>query len=438
MLNLIHFYISSENFEFNLNEVEGSFENIKSFLGIGSKKHLKSWNNLTGTNKKLEGLEVVSLDDEANDLQDIRQELVNKFLFHKFKSEKLFPFNLISKMRAIVIKDKFLKSIDELLVSDDVPEPVLEKGHVLVEVHAISLNFLDILMVQGKYQIKPPFPFIPGVEFAGTVLKAHSDTPTSELHHFKPGDRVFGTANGTFSERVSTPSSSLLPIPAAMSFEEAAGLYITYPTSYAALVLRANLRKGEWCLVHAGAGGVGVAAVQIAKVLGANVIATGGSDDKLAVALRNGADYVINYKQKNWLDQVKKFTGGHGVDVVYDPVGLIEESMKCIAWNGRLLVIGFAGGNIEKVAMNRVLLKNCTIMGVYWNSYEKFAKDTFSRVWDALFHLFRGGMLRPIIYHQVYDGLEFVKDGLKALEGRHTYGKIVIRLKEGKDQVSYN
>ncbi|KAG1487379.1 hypothetical protein G6F45_012282 [Rhizopus arrhizus] len=218
-------------------------------------------------------------------------------------------------MKAIVV-EKWLKGPEELVVHDNytVPEPA--KGELQIQVKAAGLNFFDILMIQGKYQIKPPFPFVPGGEFSGIVLK-------STVPQFKAGDRVFGAGNA-FAEVVNVLASSVLPIPKNFNFEQAAGLYITYPTSYAALVLRANLKAGEYCLIHAAAGGVGIAAVQIAKALGAKVIATAGTPEKLEIAKRSGADYVINYRDKDWPDQVKKVTNGHGADVVYDPVGLAE------------------------------------------------------------------------------------------------------------------
>ncbi|CAG8535948.1 10012_t:CDS:2 [Ambispora gerdemannii] len=331
-------------------------------------------------------------------------------------------------MRAIAI-NKWLENVDEISVSDNVPEPELVKGQVLVQIKAIGLNFFEILEVQGKYQQKFPFPFIPGAEFSGVIIKIHPETKNRKL---KIGDRVFGQARGTYAERVAVQATNLHPILDGMSFEDAAGLFITYPTSYAALVLRAQLKRNEWCLVHAGAGGVGIAAVQVAKALGAKVIATGGSIEKLAVASQNGADYVINYRDKDWTRQVKKITGDHGVDVVFDPVGLIEESMKCIAWNGRLVVIGFVSGKIEKISMNRVLLKNCAILGLFWGAHYEYAEETVPVVWDALLHLFRTGRLRPVVYPKVFDGLENVKEGLKALEGRQTFGKVVVRQNSSK------
>ncbi|ORX97592.1 alcohol dehydrogenase [Basidiobolus meristosporus CBS 931.73] len=325
-------------------------------------------------------------------------------------------------MRAIVVKDKWLDSVEQLQVLEDVPEPKPKAGQVLVEVKAAGANFFDILMVQGKYQIKPPFPFVPGSEFAGVVIEAHPS-----VTQYKKGDRVFGSTLGCYAEKAVAPVASTHKIPEGMSFEEAAGLFITYPTSYAALVLRANLQKDEVCLVHAGAGGVGVAAIQIAKALGAEVIATAGSSEKLEVAKANGADYCINYREdKNWPETVKKITKGKGANVVFDPVGLIEVSMKCVAWNGRIVVVGFAAGKIEKVAVNRILLKNIAVMGVHWGAYTKYQPEQIQPVWDSLFKLFADRKLKPVVYKTVYHGLEKVQGALTDISERKTYGKVVV------------
>ncbi|KAK9703947.1 hypothetical protein K7432_010478 [Basidiobolus ranarum] len=325
-------------------------------------------------------------------------------------------------MRAIVVKDKWLKSVEQFEVLDDVPEPKPRSGQVVVEVKAAGANFFDILMVQGKYQIKPPFPFIPGSEFAGVVTEVHPS-----VQNYKKGDRVFGSTLGCYAEKAVAPVESIYKIPEGMSYEEAAGLFITYPTSYAALVLRANLQKDEFCLVHAGAGGVGVAAVQIAKALGAKVIATAGSSEKLEVAKANGADYCINYKEDTqWPETVKKITKGQGADVVFDPVGLIEISMKCVAWNGRIVVVGFAAGHIEKVAVNRILLKNIAVLGVHWGAYTKYQPEKIQPVWDSLFELFAQKKLKPVVYKTVYRGLEQAKVALTDIAARKTYGKVVV------------
>ncbi|KAG0054102.1 hypothetical protein BGZ83_011986 [Gryganskiella cystojenkinii] len=331
-------------------------------------------------------------------------------------------------MKAILI-EKALSSVDEMRVQT-VPEPVLKKGEVLVDVAAAGLNFFDILQVQEKYQIKPPYPYIPGAEFAGTITKIHPETKG----HFKVGDRVFGSTQGCYAEKLACNAKTVLPIPDNLSFAQAAGLFITYPTSYAALVERAQLKSGEWCLVHAAAGGVGLCAVQIARALGAKVIATAGSQDKLDIALKNGADYGVNYRDKDWAAQVLKITGGKGVDVIYDPVGLINDSLRCAAWCARILVVGFAAGTIEKIPANRILLKNISVVGVHWGAYQKYDLATVAKVWKELLEMFATEKLVPVVYERVYDGLDSVKVGLNDLASRKTFGKAVVAI--GKNGVA--
>ncbi|KAK6520353.1 hypothetical protein TWF506_000625 [Arthrobotrys conoides] len=233
-------------------------------------------------------------------------------------------------------------------------DPLPKEDQYLIAIRASATNFFDILQLQGKYQHQPPLPWISGSEFSGYVLK----TPSKGTPKYKVGDRVFGASQGSYATRICASETLLHKIPDGWSYEDAAGLYVTVPTSYAALKLRANLKEGEWVLVHAGAGGVGLAAIQLAKALGAKVIATAGSKDKLSICKSFGADYGIIYRERSWTQEVLKLTGGRGVDVIYDPVGLVDLSMKCINWNGRILVVGFAAGTIERVALNRVLLKN--------------------------------------------------------------------------------
>lgn len=221
-----------------------------------------------------------------------------------------------------------------------------------------------VLQIQGKYQHKPAFPWVSGAEFSGVVS---AKSPIPKGCPFVPGQtRVFGAGQGSYAEKIKVDWRTVLEVPERIGLEAAAGLYVTMPTSYAALVTRARTQPGEWVMVHAAAGGVGLAAVQIAKALGAKVIATAGSPAKLDVAKRFGADYAIDYNKEGWQKEVTKITGGHGADVVYDPVGMINPSLKCAAWNCRLVVVGFAAGSIEKVPTNLALLKNVAIMGVHW------------------------------------------------------------------------
>lgn len=295
-----------------------------------------------------------------------------------------------------------------------------------MEVYSAALNFFDILQAQGKHQSQPPMPFVMGVELAGRIAKG---SPIPKGCPFKPGDRVFGSAQGAFAERVAANWKSLNPVPTGMSMDQAAGLMVTWPTSYEALAGRAQLKAGEWVLVTAGAGGVGLSAVQIAKALGAKVIATAGSPAKLEVCRREGgADYVLDYTKEGWQKEVMKITGGKGVDVIYDPVGRIRESLKCIAWKGRAIVVGFAGGEIEKLPLNIVLLKNISIVGIHWGAYTRNESEYIPGVWKDIFALFDSRKARPNVFEKVWD-LEELAQGLDALEKRKTWGKVVVRVR---------
>ena len=322
-------------------------------------------------------------------------------------------------MRAVVV-DRWMEP--SALAVREAPEPVAGPGSLVVDVRAAGCNFFDILMVQGQYQVKPPFPFIPGAELAGTVREVGPG-----VAGFSPGDRVFASAGlGAFAERAPVAAVATWRMPEGMSFEEAAALPIVYPTSYAGLVFRAGLRAGETVLVHAAAGGVGIAAVQIAKALGARVIATAGGADKLAVAGEAGADVLIDYRAEDWVEAVKRATDGRGADVIYDSVGgdITDLSLKCIAWNGRLLVIGFASGHIPAVKLNRVLLKNISIVGLHWGAHVQHEPARIAETFAALFDLYAAGKIRPVIFGRY--ALDELPAALDALGSRRSYGKIVI------------
>jgi NADPH2:quinone reductase len=323
----------------------------------------------------------------------------------------------------------------------DLPTPSPAPDQYLIEIHSAGTNFFDLLQIQGKYQHQPPLPWVSGVEFAGTILS----TPTALKNpRFKIGDRVFGANQGAYATHILAPERVLLPIPQGWSFEDAAGLFVTAPTSYGGLVNRANVQSGDWVLVHAAAGGVGLAAVQIAKAKGATVIATAGTERKRQVAKEFGADYVIDYGNKDWPEEVKRLckknrsgNGKAGVDIVYDPVGMIDQSLKCVAWNARLLVIGFAGGNIEKVALNRVLLKNVSIVGLHWGQYANFEKEAVPVVWQGIFDLISEGKFRGTAFKdERFVGLESVPRALKALGSRDTWGKVVVQVIDETPQPS--
>ncbi|HSJ96072.1 MAG TPA: NADPH:quinone oxidoreductase family protein [Myxococcota bacterium] len=323
-------------------------------------------------------------------------------------------------MRAIVV-DRWMEP-GELTVSER-PAPVVGPGQLGVEVRAAGCNFFDILLVQGRYQVKPAFPFVPGGEVAGVVREVGAG-----VTGFAPGDRVLAAVPmGGYAERIALPAAFAHRMPEGMSFEEGAALPIVYPTSYAGLVFRAALQRGETLLVHAAAGGVGLAAVQIGKALGARVIATAGGVEKLHVALEAGADIGIDYSEEDFVERVKEFTGGRGADVIYDSVGgdVFDRSLKCIAWNGRLLVIGFASGTIPTVAANRILLKNVSVVGLHWGAYAKHEPARVPETFAALFRLYAEKQIRPVIYRSY--PLEAAPDALAALGSRKTHGKVVLR-----------
>ena len=322
-------------------------------------------------------------------------------------------------MRAVLV-DRLVEP-RELRVSET-SEPELFPGGLAVDVKAAGCNFFDILMVQGRYQVKPPLPFIPGAEVAGIVSAVGA-----EVDGFRVGDRVLATVPyGAFAEQVVTPARAAWRMPDGMTFEEGAALPIVYPTSYAALVLRAAIRPGETLLVHAAAGGVGLAAVQIGKALGARVLATAGGPEKLAIAKDAGADECIDYRADDWPERVKAATHGRGADVIYDSVGgdVLDQSLKCIAWNGRLLVIGFAGGRIPEIKANRILLKNIAVVGLHWGAYLTHEPARVPEVFAALFDLYARGAIRPVIGARY--PLDRVADALEALGSRRTHGKVVL------------
>ncbi|KAF5020116.1 hypothetical protein F66182_7879 [Fusarium sp. NRRL 66182] len=330
-------------------------------------------------------------------------------------------------MRGIQITE-YVKGPDQLKVSD-LPDPKPSEDQYLIQVHATAANFFDILQVQGKYQIQPPFPWVAGTEFAGTVLA----TPASiSKPKFPVGSRVFGGCQGAFATKLTAKEEQLLPVPDGWSFKEAAGLFVTAPTSYSALVVRAEIKKGDYVLVHAAAGGVGLAAVQVAKAFGATVIATASTQHKLDIAKSFGADHVVSYNDASWPAKVKELTPkSRGVDIVYDPVGLVDLSTKCTAWNGRILIIGFAAGSIEKVAMNKVLLKNISIVGLHWGAYAIHQREMIGTVWDGIMGLVKEGKLRGTEYtDEEFVGLESVGPALMALGGRGTWGKVVVKVPE--------
>jgi NADPH2:quinone reductase len=322
-------------------------------------------------------------------------------------------------MRAIVV-DRWMDP-SELRVRE-APDPRLTPNGVLIEVRAAGCNFFDTLIVQGRYQVKPEFPFTPGGELAGVVRAVGGD-----VSGIRVGDRVLSSGNtGGFAELAVADARAVQVLPDGMSFDEGAALPIIYPTSYAGLVYRGDLRPGETLLVHAAAGGVGVAAVQIGRALGARVIATAGGREKCEIALREGAHAAIDYRSEDFVERVLEQTGGRGADVIYDSVGgdITDKSLKCIAWNGRLVIIGFASGQIPEIAANRILLKNIAVTGLHWSAYAEKEPGRAADCFRALFQLYARGQIAPVIYRRYK--LDEVPTALAALAGRETFGKVII------------
>jgi len=310
----------------------------------------------------------------------------------------------------------------EDLILQDLPDPQPGPEQVLIDVRAIGCNFFDTLMVQGKYQVKPPLPFSPGGEIAGTVRSVGA-----RVAGLQPGDRVFAMLGwGGYASAALAPRSAVVKMPDTMSFEHGAAFGIVYQTSYFGLVYRADLQPGETLLVHAAAGGVGLAAVQIGKALGARVIATASSADKLEIARQHGADAAFDYGSPDWVEAVKELTGGRGADVIYDPVGgdIFDLSLKCIAFGGRLLVIGFASGRIPTVQVNRILLKNIAIVGLHWGAYREHDPDKIPQAMQALFALYEQGKVTPLVSstHPLADAAA----ALAEIASRRSTGKVIL------------
>jgi NADPH:quinone reductase len=310
----------------------------------------------------------------------------------------------------------------ESLVVEDIPSPIPGPGEVVVSVKATSVNFPDVLIIQNKYQVKPPLPFSPGSEVAG-IVKTVGDGVTS----VRPGDPVLAiTAYGAFAEEVKTEARRLMPIPDGMDFATAAAFGLTYATSEHALSDRGALKPGETLLVLGAAGGVGLAAIEIGKALGARVIACASTRDKLAVCRQHGADETIDYAAEDLRDRIKVLTGGHGADVVYDPVGgpYTELALRSIAWRGRLLVVGFAAGDIPKIPLNLTLLKGCSIVGVFWGEFTRREPERFAESMRQLGRWYAGGKLKPHV-SQTFP-LERAADALTLMAERKVTGKIVL------------
>jgi NADPH:quinone reductase len=310
----------------------------------------------------------------------------------------------------------------EKLLLQNMPSPVIREGTVRIAVHAAGINFADLLLISGQYQEKPAFPFIPGMELAGVVTEVGAG-----VKDIRVGDRVMALiGTGAYTEEVIAPADRVYRIPDAMDFPSAAGFPVAYGTSHGAFDWRARLQPGEWVLVLGAAGGVGLTAVEIAKAMGAKVIAAAGSQDKLTLAQQHGADHMIDYSREDIRERVKAITGGRGVDVVYDPVGgdAFDASLRSIAWGGRILIIGFAGGRIPQIPANILLVKNIDVIGFYWGSYQSRKPDLLRQGYAQLFRWFEEGKLKPHTSH-TFD-LAHVASALDSLRQRKSTGKVVL------------
>ncbi len=296
-------------------------------------------------------------------------------------------------------------------------------GEVLIRVRTAALNYPDYLMLKGQYQVQPPLPYTPGFELAGTVDELGPGVTGVEL-----GSRVMAQCNiGALAEFAVAPVNSVFPIPDGFSDDQAAAFPLVYQTSYFGLAYRGQLQRGEHVLVHSAAGGVGHAAVQIARAMGAGkIIGTAGSDQKLDVIRQCGADVAVNYRTEDFVEIVKRETGGHGADCVYDPVGgeVCERSTKCIAFEGRLVIIGFTSGAFPALRANHILIKNYSVVGLHWGYYRQMKREAIERGWRELLALIPTGRLRPVIGARY--AMHEAAAALEHLASRSAVGKIVL------------
>ncbi len=324
-------------------------------------------------------------------------------------------------MRALVCKE-FGSTQNMVLEDCNRLEP--GKGQVVIDVRGAGVNFPDILTVEGKYQFKPTLPFIPGTEVSGVISKVGEGVTARAV-----GDEVIGTTQtGAFAGQIVTSEHSTFLKGNSMSFEQAAGFAVTYGTSYYALKQQAQLQRGETVLVLGAAGGVGVSCIQIAKAMGAQVIAAASSEDKLDYACKAGADLRINYSSENLKERVKELTGGKGADVIYDPVGgeFSEQAFRAVAWDGRFLVIGFAAGPIPKMPLNLALLKGASLIGVFWGSWMARDPKASEQNFNELIGMVDDGLFSPLV-SEVYSIDDFQK-AFACISERRARGKVVLSM----------
>lgn len=323
-------------------------------------------------------------------------------------------------MKAILCKSW---GLPDTLVVEELPDVLPGPGQVAIDVHAAGVNFPDVLIIQGKYQFKPELPFTPGSELAGVV-----NSVGEGVTHLKAGDKVLAfVSQGAFAQQIVAPAQVVVPMPPGLDFDTAAAVTLTYGTSHHAVVDRAQLKAGETMLVLGAAGGVGLAAIEIGKALGARVIAAASTDEKLEVCKQHGADATINYSTQDLREAIKAATDGKGPDVIYDPVGGIyaEPAFRSIAWRGRYLVIGFANGEIPKLPLNLPLLKGASIVGVFWGEFARREPKANQAAMRELMGWMAEGKIRPHISGRY--ALADTPQALKDMAARKVTGKVVIQ-----------
>jgi len=309
-----------------------------------------------------------------------------------------------------------------VLKFEDVPSPKAGPGQVKLAMRACGVNFADSLLTAGTYQVQPEPPFSPGFEIAGDVIAVGEG-----VSGFKPGDRVMGmVAAGGYAEEVVADAAQLTPIPDEMDYVSAASFAVTYGTSYLAIAHRARLQAGEVLLVHGAAGGVGLTAVEIGKKLGATIIATAGGSEKLKITHQAGADHLIDYRTEDIRERVKALTDGQGADVIYDPIGgdVFDASLRCVNFEGRILVIGFAGGRIQQIPSNHVMVKNVDIIGVNRGPYEEKRPKVTTQAYATLMKWLAEGQIRPFV-SKTYP-LEEAVSAITSVTDRSSTGKLVV------------
>lgn len=310
----------------------------------------------------------------------------------------------------------------ESLVIEELPDMLPAASEVIIDVKAAGVNFPDVLIIQNKYQVKPPLPFTPGAELAGIVIAVGKD-----VTKFRPGDAVTAlSTHGAFGSQARMQADDVMPMPVGIDFNTAAAYFMTYGTSYHAVVDRGQLKAGETMLVLGAAGGVGLAAIEIGKALGARVIAAASTDSKLTVCREHGADATINYETENLRERIKALTGGKGPDVIFDPVGghYAEPAFRSIAWRGRYLVVGFANGDIPKLPFNLPLLKGAALVGVFWGDFIKREPNVSHADVQVMAQWMRNGKIRPHISARY--PLDQTAQALRDMADRKVTGKVLI------------